>query len=107
MYHHKKKYMHDIQTALGVMLGTHWTSESVHAQPVKSKRLEDTPEAFDTPLALLLQPKLGKWLRENTPKPKAMRLRTGEFEFEEVHGKNLIREHQRKLLAEARKILDA
>lgn len=105
VYHYKKKYMHDIQTTLGTMLGTHWTPESVHSEPTSQSRNKDVTH-MDTPLALLLNPKLGKWMKENTPKPRKQRLKSGEIEFEEVLGVNLIREHQRKLLNAAASMLN-
>ena len=106
MYHHKKKYLDDLFDKLAVMLGVRWRPEAVHAQP--SKRTGPGPAHLDLPLSLAINPRLHKMLKEHTPKPKSAKLRNGEFEFEELNqGRNLIREHQRRLLSQATKILNA
>lgn len=103
-YHHKRKYLGDIRNDLGTILGTRWTPESVHAVSKGAPRIQGY---YDFPLALLLQPKLGKNLKSMVPKPKKQKFANGEAEFEDVFGKNLIREHQKRLLAKADKILNA
>lgn len=106
MYHYKKKYMDDLRNELGAILGTRWTPEMVHGSG-KADRT-GTRKYYDFPLAVLMNPKLGKGLKEMVPKPIKSGAYKGEVEFEEVFNTNLIREHQRKnLLAKAQKIMDA
>lgn len=104
MYYHKRKYMNDIRNDLGNILGTRWAPESIHSSPRQRKPGESDPLFYDIPLALMLRPQATQDLKKIIPKPRKNN-NSGERSFEEVFGKNLIREHQRKLLLESAKAL--
>lgn len=107
-YHYKKRYLEEIRETvrneLGAMLGTRWYPEAVHARASNKKPAPRTH--YDFPLAVLLNSSLSKSLKTMIPKPVNQKLTNGEVEFEDIYGVNLIREHQRKLMAQASKLLN-
>jgi hypothetical protein len=104
MYYYKRKYMNDIRNDLGNVLGTRWSPESIHSPPRTKRPGDKEPEAYDIPLSLLIRPQTTQDLKKIIPKPKKG-TKHHEKSFEEVFGKNLIREHQRRLIKEARELL--
>lgn len=105
MYYYKRKYMSDIRNDLGNILGTRWSPESIHSAPRQKRPGELDPAFYEFPLALMLRPQATNDLKHMVPRPRKA---SGKEErtFEEVFGKNLIREHQRKqLLEDAKKLL--
>lgn len=93
---------------LAVMLGVRWTPESVHAEPDQNrKKKPGEPETIDLPLTLALNPKLGKWLKQHVNKPSGSKTVDGDVEIVGALGVDMIREHQKRLLSQAKQILDS
>jgi hypothetical protein len=108
LYHYKKKYIGGFMNDLAVMLGVRWTPETVHTEPDPNrKKKPGESETIDIPLVLGLNPKLGKWLKQNVHKPGGMKTVDGDMEIVSALGKDAIREHQRNLLQAAKQILNA
>jgi hypothetical protein len=109
LYHYKKKYVGGFMNDLAVMLGVRWTPESVHTEPDPNnkKKKPGESETIDLPLALAMNPKLGKWLKQHVNKPQGSKTVDGDVEIVSGLGYDKIREHQKRLLSQAKQILDS
>lgn len=98
--HWKKKLLAEQWEIAATMIGTRWKPETVHARGTSDGSAK---EAYDFPLALLLNPNLYKLLQKMIPKPD---MPGDDKDLKTVLGFDPIRENQRRLFAEGKHLLD-
>lgn len=96
----KKKVVAEQWEVAATMMGTRWKPETVHAVESHNAGSKD---AYDFPLALLLNPNLYKLLKKMIPKPS---MPGDDQDLKTALGFDPIREQQRRLFEEGRKLLD-
>lgn len=99
--HWKKKILAEQWEIAATMIGTRWRPEVVHA--AESSGGGAAREAYDFPLALLLNPNLYKLLKKMVPKPD---MPGDDKDLKTALGFDPIRENQRRLFNEGKRLLE-
>ena len=97
----KKKVLAEQWEVVATMLGTRWKPEVVHA--AESTSAGAAREAYDFPLALLMNPNLYKLLKKMVPKPD---MPGDDKDLKTALGFDPIRENQRRLFNEGKRLLE-